>query len=429
MKLYLAGTEFPTYRRLLAAEGHTDVALSYTGLRKRRKLDKPLRLDEQFEDRAQILLDSGAYSLSSDLLPAELRAMADSYYTNLVAPNLERIEFFTEFDAQSLGAEEREGWRTWMATRKDKAVVVWHPGQDLAELSAHWPNIAIPKDELDDHLVRRLKALLQEHDIRLFGLGITKPGVMERVAFHGVTSTSWLSPAQYGDTIWYSGGELRRYPKKMKERARARHRQELAAAGLDVDLIDADDSTELLRASIYAWSQYMDKLNARSRGVSTSVETPSHENADLVPQTVDTQALEERHGEVTPLPAWRREEPIRVRTKEQLADAEASILELQLGRVYKRARQEESYQDGELDPVLSEEIDRFSTLIAKKRKADETSFSISIKASQKGEAQTGLISRLFGREDDTQAKALPAPAEAPQQKDIVEAEIVDEHAA
>ncbi|WP_274916966.1 hypothetical protein [Streptomyces sp. WZ-12] len=426
MKLYLAGTEFPTYRRLLAAEGHADVALSYTGLRKRRKVDKPLLLAEQFEDRAQILLDSGAYSLSDELSSEELRAMTDAYYTNLVTPNVDRIEFFTEFDAQNLGEDERERWRTWMTSHKDKAVVVWHPGQDLAELSVHWPNIAIPKDAIDDHLVRRLKSLLRENDIRLFGLGITKPAVMERVPFHGVTSTSWLSPSQFGETIWFSGGELRRYPKKMKEKARKRHRQEFSDAGFDVDLIEADDATEVLRVSIYAWARYMDKLNARSRGVSTHVETPSPENTDLTPQTVDPQDLEGRHGRVTSLPSWRREEPICVRTKEQLADAEASVLELQLGRVYKRARQEESYQDGELDPVLSEEIDRFSTLITKKRKADETSFSISIKASQKGEAQTGLISRLFGREDDAQAKALPAPAAVPQQKDIVDAEIIED---
>ncbi|MFI1796508.1 hypothetical protein ACH427_04005 [Streptomyces sp. NPDC020379] len=427
MKLFLAGTEFPTYRRLLAAEGHADVALSYAGLRKRRKLDKPLKLDEQFDDRASILLDSGAYSLDNELPADELRDLAEAYYTNLVEPNIDRIAFFTELDAENLGEEQKLRWRTWMADHKDKAVAVWHPGQNLGKLSAEWRNVAIPKDALDDRLAGRLKSILRENDVRFFGLGITKPEVMQRVPFYGVTSTSWLSPSQFGETIWFSGGELRRYPKKMKDRARARHRQEFRDAGFDTDLIDADDSTEVLRLSICAWSRYMYKLNTTNRGVSTPVETPTPENTDLTPQTVDTHALEERHGEVTPHAEWRPVVPQEVRTKEQLADVEATLLKMETTLVVELWEQSRQ-RGGEPDPLLTELMNSLHKKIINKRKSDETSVSISIKASQKGEAQTGLISRLFGREDDTQPKALAAPAETHQQKDIVDAEIIEDAA-
>ncbi|MEU5425110.1 hypothetical protein AB0H73_05815 [Streptomyces olivoreticuli] len=432
MILYLAGTEFKNYRALLDREGHHDVALSYTGLRKRKKLDKPLHLDEQFSDRSNILIDSGTSTIGSKpgetISQDDIIAMADQYYTNLVVPNLARIDHFVEFDTPYVGDECKAARLPWLKEHRDKAIVVWHPGQDLTELCETWPNVAVPKDALDTHLVQRLGRIVRETGVHLFGLGITKPDLMERVPFHAVTSTSWLSPSQYGDTIWFSGGQLRRYPVKMKDRARSRHNAEFAAAGFDTSLIEADDSTEVLRLSIYAWDHYMQNLNAQSRGVSDPSETPNQANADRDLQPVDTRAPEARHDGVTTVAVWEQNEPIRIRTRDQLADAEAAVLELEFERLRRRAQAEAKYPDGELDPVLSEEIDRWSKLVTSKRKADETSVSISIKASQKGEAQTGLISRLFGREEDNPPKALPAPR-SDEQRDVVDAEIIGEEAA
>ncbi|MFI2616734.1 hypothetical protein [Streptomyces sp. NPDC018584] len=431
MDLYQAGTEFPVYRRLLIAEGHLKHSLSYWALRKRNKFIKPFDINAYYDDPAvQVLIDSGTYSLNNNPASAptadELADIADHYYDDFIQPNLGRIDFFVEFDATQLDSDRRIKRLPWLEENRAKAVIVWHPGQDLLEICENWPNVAIPKDAIDDHLAHRLARIVRDTGVRLFGLGITKPDLLQAVPFHAVTSTSWLSPSQFGDTIWFSGGELRRYPKKMKDRARKRHRQEFIDAGYDIDLIDEDDSTEVLRLSIGAWSRYMEKLNATGRGVTPTQATPSEQNTDLAQVAVDTQTLEERHDGVTPLAPWHRPTPPVIRTKEQLSDAEATILELQLTRVFKRARTEETYGDSELDPVLSEEIDRWSKLAASKRKADETSASISIKVSQKGTAETGRISRLFGSLDAT-PRALPSASD-PQQQDanIVDADVIED---
>ncbi|MFJ2113047.1 hypothetical protein ACIOEX_14380 [Streptomyces sp. NPDC087850] len=427
MKLYLAGTEFNAYRRLLTAEGWHTQSLSYWGLRKRNKFTKPFLIADHYDPKARVLIDSGTYALNNNPATSpdedELKAIADHYYDEIVAPNLERLDWFVEFDAARLDPAHQMKRLPWLREHRAKAVIVWHPGQDLHAICENWPNVAIPKDAIDDHLVHRLTRVVKDTGVRLFGLGITKPELLQKVAFHAVTSTSWLSPSQFGDTIWFSGGELRRYPKKMKDRARRRHRQEFIDAGYDIDLIDEDDSTEVLRLSIHAWSRYMDKLNATSRGVTPTPTSPTEQNTDPAPLTVGTQALEERHDGVTTIAPWHRPETPVVRTKEQLADAEATVLELQLSRVFKRARTEESYGDTELDPILSEEIDRWSKLAASKRKADETSASISIKVSQKGPAETGLISRLFGDNTD-QPRALPA-AQQPDMH-IVDADVIED---
>lgn len=428
MDLYQAGTEFPVYRRLLISEGHLKHSLSYWSLRKRNKFIKPFDIDAYYDDPAvQILVDSGTYSLNNN--PAntptadELADIADHYYDEFIKPNLNRIDFFVEFDAAQLAPDRRMKRLPWLEEHRAKAVLVWHPGQDLAEICENWPNVAIPKDAIDDHLAHRLARLVRDTGVRLFGLGITKPDLLQTVPFHAVTSTSWLSPSQFGDTIWFSGGELRRYPKKMKDRARKRHRAEFIDAGYDIDLIDEDDSTEVLRLSICAWSRYMDKLNASSRGVTPTPTSPTEPNTDLAPTPVGTQAVEERHDGVTSLAPWHRPEAPTVRTKDDITDLQATLLEMQTSRVFARRRVEEGYGDGELDPVLSEELDRLTKMIGAKAKADEASVSISIKASQKGAAETGLISRLFG-DNTSQPRALPA-AHHPDMH-IVDADVIED---
>ncbi|WP_409238292.1 hypothetical protein [Streptomyces sp. PA5.6] len=428
MDLYQAGTEFPVYRRLLIEEGHLKHSLSYWALRKRNKFIKPFDIDAYYGDPAvQVLVDSGTYSLNKSPASAptadELADIADHYYDDFIQPNLGRIDFFVEFDATQLDPDRRIKRLPWLEENRAKAVIVWHPGQDLVAICEAWPNVAIPKDAIDANLAHRLTRVAKDTGVRLFGLGITKPELLQTVPFHAVTSTSWLSPSQFGDTIWFSGGDLRRYPKKMKDRARKRHRQEFIDAGYDVDLIDEDDSTEVLRLSICAWSRYMDKLNSTSRGVTPSPTTASEHNTDLAAVAVDTHALEERHDGVTPPAPWHRPEPPTIRTKDHITDLQATLLEMQTSRVFARRRVEEGYGDGELDPVLSEELDRLTKMIGAKAKADEASVSISIKASQKGAAETGLISRLFG--DNTEPlRALPAAHHT--DMNIVDADVIED---
>ncbi|GHB52860.1 hypothetical protein GCM10010331_45630 [Streptomyces xanthochromogenes] len=427
MHLYQAGTEFPVYRRLLTAEGSLTQSLSYWGLRKRNKFTKPFLVADHYDPDVRVLLDSGAYTLNNNPAASpdddELKDIADHYYDEVVEPSIERLDHFVEFDANRLDPTHQMQRLPWLEERRDKAVIVWHPGQDLIATCKAWPNVAIPKDAIDEHLAHRLVRAVKDTGVRLFGLGITKPELLQSVPFHAVTSTSWLSPSQFGDTIWFSGGELRRYPKKMKDRARKRHRQEFIDAGYDVDLIDEDDSTEVLRLSIHAWARYMDKLNGTARGVTTSPETPTEQNADPAPESVDTHLLEVRHDGVTTPAPWHRPETPVIRTKDDITNLQATLLEMQTGRVFARKRVEESYGDGELDPVLSEELDRLTKMIGAKAKADEASVSISIKASQKGAAETGLISRLFGR-DDSQPPALPASIQ--RDTNIIDADVIED---
>lgn len=492
MKLYLAGTEIPAYRSLLAQEGHTTVALSYWGLRRRTKFTKPYDLAEKFGDEAEILVDSGCHSINSkpntDLSDAELHDIASHYYDVFIAQNIQRLAYFVEFDAHQLGHEWIREQRSRLDADRDKAIVVWNPEtgrEGLEQLCADWPNVGITQagvDRLD--VAHLLPHLAKTNDTKLFGLGMTKTAALEHGLWYGAASTSWISPSQFGDTIVWAGKELHRYPRRYKDMARARHKHAITDAGFDAEAVIADDSTEVLRLSVWSWRQFTDHINGR--GVTAPGNAPTGENADPTPEAVDRLPQRARHAGVTPATAKPREKvpfpglavvqdtaedgtvgrpvlktvdpgvrtcdrcylssscpaaepgsacafslPVEIRTKDQRSDVNAAILEMQAGRLFS-LRYAEELEGGIINPVLSGEIDRYMKIAKTVEDSEETGFSVKISATQKGAAETGLISRLFGRDEGEQARALPHPISVERaaiDTGFVDAEVIEDQAA
>jgi hypothetical protein len=82
--------------------------------------------------------------------------------------------------------------------------------------------------------------------------------------------------------------------------------------------------------------------------------------------------------------------------------------------------------------VLSGEIDRYMKMAKTVEDTEENSFSVKITATQKGAAETGLISRLFGRDEGEQARSLPEPVtveRAAIETGFVDAEVIEDQAA
>ncbi|MFC4506998.1 MULTISPECIES: hypothetical protein [Streptomyces] len=490
MKLYLAGTEIPAYRSLLAQEGYTTVALSYWGLRRRTKFTKPYDLAEKFGDEPEILVDSGCHSINSkptnDITDAELHDIAEHYYDAFIAPNLDRLTYYVEFDAHQLGDE-------WIAEQrerldKDKAIVVWRPetGRDtLEQLCRDWPHVGVTQAGIDrQDIAHLLPHLAKTTDTRLFGLGMTKTAALEHGLWYGATSTSWISPSQFGDTIVWAGKELHRYPRRYKDMSRARHKHAIADAGFDAEAVINDDPTEVLRLSVWSWRQLTDHINGT--GVTAPGKALAGENADSPPEAVDRLHEGVRHTGVTPATVEHREKvpfpglavvrdaaedgtpgravlrtvdtgvrncdrcylssscpaakpgstcafslPVEIRTKDQRADVDAALLEMQAGRVF-GLRFAEELEGGIVNPVLSEEMDRLGKMLKRVEDKEENSFSVKITATRKGAAETGLISRLFGRDEGEQARSLPDPISVERaaiETGFVDAEVIEDHAA
>jgi hypothetical protein len=449
---------------MLLAEGVKDVSISYFGLRRRTKFTRPWKLEEKFDASQQIFVDSGCYTVNNSkeqkYSDSELGDIRDHYYS-WIHSNIERVEYYTEFDAHQLGEASREESRDSLRDLLfDKFVPVWSSQdgvQALYDLSERFGRVGVLQTSIGGRDLVPLLNNLASGGVKLFGLSMTKPDVMSAVPWYSASSTSWLSPSQFGDTIVWSHNQLKRYPKKMKDQARKKERSVFMTHGFDIDKIESDDSKELLRLSIWSWRQQVEAINRRNTtGVTTPMNLVDMENSEFEDEEVGAvlERVQKRLPTAVPRdPAQKRvipfldfdfdkekrknpdtgeyedvdvpkvkirsesmricdtcflaakcpmfepgstcayDIPIVIRTKDQLTALMDSMVELQAQRVLFMKMAEDA-EGGYADPNLSSEIDRLGNLMKKNHDMKQEGFSLTVTAKQSG--QMSMVDRIFG---------------------------------
>lgn len=497
MDLYFGGGEINAFGELLESMGVNTIAVSFMGLRRRIKhLDK-IQLADRFSADTKILLDSGCHTINSapdkQYSDEELREIAGEYDTFLER-NREALYAWTEFDALQLGRAWIEGRRIG---GEDEIVVWHEEDgvNALLELTDGYRRVGVTGTALGDRdLTPRLNTAIREQGTELYGLGMSKPEQMAAIGWTGVTSTSWLSPVKFRDLIVWTGSELKRYPKKNREMGKKRHRTYFRDIGFDADLIEGDDGNELLKLSVWSWLQQVASINgtdvsqkivtnprlaplpenaeegeasvanysAGVQSINAPVKRPLRlmpgmaiENRDEVYHDVEGTRLTRQLALVRttsesilqcsgcylagkcpafePGSACVYKIPVEIRTKDQLAAVQASIIEMQVKRVVRGSFMEE-VEGGYMDPNLSAELDRLNRMIKTRHEMEAEGFSLTIKAQQTSSANaagSGVLSRLFGREASEPARELPAAVEVrsvAEQMGIVDAEVIEDAA-
>lgn len=269
MKLYFGGAEIPSHRKLLTEAGVTTLSLSYVGLSRRVKFARPWLISEHFEEGQDVFLDSGAFSVNRNkaITRDEAEQIARGY-EEFLALNIDAVSMFSEFDAQILG----EGWLQDARERYadiggDKFLPIWRASTGtgvLDSLARSYARVGVLLDVgLSDQSARHLNQLVDRYGVKLHGVSMTKMEVMRAVKWDSVGSLSWLSPMiTGGDTIVWTGRELKRYPKDQKDRARRRHRAWITENGFNSDAIEADDKAEVLKLSVWSWERFVEDINA-----------------------------------------------------------------------------------------------------------------------------------------------------------------------
>ena len=319
MHLFYSGAEVSSWRTLLSDAGVEHISLSFMGLRRRVKHTDRWLLSDKFPANQKIFLDSGAYTVNTadedTYTVGQLRDIAAAYIV-FVQANIDRIEFASEFDCLALGLEWIKAAREdfWDDLPEDKFLPIWHGDWGLEELDRmcqKYPRVGIHQTAMGErNLEPTLKSLVRQYGTKLHGVAMTKPAVMAAVPWDSVASLSWMSPSQYGDTIIWTGKELKRYPKKYKDTARRRHRTLFTSNGFDAQKIEDDDRDEVLRLSIWSWQQlveYQERAPGTPEAVTGFPDTPVGEFAELGDEVVDGQPAEVRNNITTVAVPQRRE--------------------------------------------------------------------------------------------------------------------------
>lgn len=287
-KVFFQGGDVSDHRKRLVEGGVRNIALSFHQLEKRIRKTASWSLADHFPDDVTILVDSGAFSASKkdDWTEDDWRAYVDRY-CEFVEANLARINIVTEFDGVSLGRDYIEDMRSeyWEPLGiSDKFMPVWHEEHgglaELTRMAEEYDRVAITNVALDERRVmaNRLNTLITKYGVKLHGLAITKPDDIRAVRFASVSSTSWVSPMRFGDTIFWDGNRLHRWPMKYKEKARKRNARRFERAGFDAELIANDDPNEVVRMSIWSWLQFEEHM-ARRKGLQV-VDEPAEDDED-----------------------------------------------------------------------------------------------------------------------------------------------------
>lgn len=452
------------------------------GLRNRTNFGKPWLVSKYFPEGHALFVDSGCATLNNDKEPRytndELKEIADHYYS-WIADNIEQIEIYSEFDALQLGKGYIENVRdTVREGLFDKFLPIWRPDDgmdDLYYLAERFGKVGITQTNMHGRDLVIVLNRLANAGVELHGLSMTKQDVMQAVNWTSVSSTSWVSPQKYGATFVWSHGQLKSYSKDQKEQARRKERFVIEAAGFDMEKILNDDPKELLRLSLWSWSQFVDSINAKKgTGVTTSmishddefteneeeavggvieplrnrVSTPVPRNPDqkqVIPligfdfnkekrrnpetgqmEDVDVPTVKSRSDSLricdtcflaAKCPMFEENStcaydiPITIRTKDQAQALMDTLVEIQAQRVLFMKMAEDA-EGGHADPILSGEMDRLMKMMKSKHEMEQEGFSLTISAKQNG--QVGIADRIFGQLGDT---SKLRELEAPQQTD------------
>ncbi len=484
MRLYYGGGEIDNWRKLLLSQGVTTVSLSFVGLKRRADYS----LSSQYPGQ-EVFLDSGAYTYNR---PDSKFDFEDAYetaaqYMEFVKSHIDSVTLVSEFDASQLGDDTIEEMRKnfYNMLPPDKFMPIWHPesGRDeLERLCSSYSVVGVCQSDIhgDTAHVPVFNSYIQRYGTRLHGVGITSKKLLEAVKWDSVSSTSWLSPSRFGDTFVWDGRELHRYPKDYKHK-RMSHRTLFIDNGFDYNKIEADDSAELLRLSLWSWQQYI----AHISGVTTMPRNVSVGFLEASPGIVDTQASVTGTGslsfnqdlphskavvkprETVMLPIMKtvyketsddedevprphlivRSEsmrvcdscflkdkcpgfqpsstclyniPIEVRTKDQLQSLHDALIEMQAHRVLFMKMAEDT-QGGYADPNLSSEIDRLNRMIKTKTDSTKNTFSATLNISEEPSGP-GFMERMFGQSAAGKLRELDAPQDA----DVIIGEVISD---
>lgn len=268
--LFYLGGEQGGWRDLLKDNGITNLGLSYWSLINGNRLPKK-GLDIASWGFDGVLLESGGFQANSrpeQRTVGEWRRYGDAY-AEFVLDHVDELTLVSEFDCLALGHEYIQDMRrqVWSQVDPQKFLPVWHPEQGLPaleELGKNYPRVAVAEQAVTGgglNVTPHLNALARK-GVKLHGIAMTKPTVLRQVAFATAASTSWLSPMRFGDTQVWDNGTLTRYPMKMKQQARLRHRALFEREGFDADAILADDKTEVTRFALWSWKRQEEALRA-----------------------------------------------------------------------------------------------------------------------------------------------------------------------
>ena len=459
MKIIYLGAEVPSNRTLLETTTANHVGVSYWRLMKRGLPKKSDYLLENYFGKDFYIYVHPGIPKGTRLDRLDLEVFA-AEYEDFIANNIDRLTAFTEINGEWVPEDFVDNQRktAWSEVPPGKFQPVWNPQtglKGLKKLVDVYLDIAIPGDAIESNsqLASATRAHVIQDGTRFHALGCAKPDNLRQVKVESASTMSWMSPMLHGETIVWDGTRLVRYPKKMKEQARARYQGVYTKAGLDANKILEDDPQEVCKLAVWSYEQFEMRINTMNHSEDDELLSDNSEGSEvgqsgeMTPAVSDNKGVQMRkleprnpdeivnlpvfgydvktevdeHGVIKDIPVIQSQAsslracdtcfvasncpafkpqstcafnlPVEVKTKEQLKSLINAIIEMQGQRVA-FMRFAEEMNGGYADPNVSQEIDRLFKLIKTTKELDDSREFIRMTVERQGSA--GVLSSIFG---------------------------------
>ena len=459
MKIIYLGAEVPSNRTLLETTTANHVGVSYWRLMKRGLPKKSDYLLENYFGKDFYIYVHPGIPKGTRLDRLDLEVFA-AEYEDFIANNIDRLTAFTEINGEWVPEDFVDNQRktAWSEVPPGKFQPVWNPQtglKGLKKLVDVYLDIAIPGDAIESNsqLASATRAHVIQDGTRFHALGCAKPDNLRQVKVESASTMSWMSPMLHGETIVWDGTRLVRYPKKMKEQARARYQGVYTKAGLDANKILEDDPQEVCKLAVWSYEQFEMRINTMNHSEDDDLLSDNSEGSEveqsgeMTPAVSDNKGVQMRkleprnpdeivnlpvfgydvktevdeHGVIKDIPVIQSQAsslracdtcfvasncpafkpqstcafnlPVEVKTKEQLKSLINAIIEMQGQRVA-FMRFAEEMNGGYADPNVSQEIDRLFKLIKTTKELDDSREFIRMTVERQGSA--GVLSSIFG---------------------------------
>ena len=261
MIIWLLGAEQPTNYRLAHEAGAKHLGVSFPGLRPRLPKKSDYIVADRFEH--PIYLAGGGASLgkmSSDEFNAYMEDLVE-----FVDLNANSISLMTEPDDDRLDLAYRDRFRKALG---DRFAPVWREQtgvQELEALAEAHRTVAIKAESVRGSpvLLARLNPLRARYGTSWHVLDGVRTDELMTGRFQSAATVAWLSPMKYQETIVWDGNRIQRYPKRMMQVARSRHRSVFSRAGFDAAEIIGGNPQETTRFTVWSYLQLENSLTRR----------------------------------------------------------------------------------------------------------------------------------------------------------------------
>lgn len=460
MQVYFAGAEVASHFSILKECGVTRVAVSASNLTRVAKDDKLT----SWANRARLAgLDWVLY--------------ADSVHTPV--STVTTVLAGAEIQPEAVCGPIHWYDTTWIKDSDLLFLPQWEgtdPAQ-LREFTEDFDGVLLPDSVVDNPThVRAARAALPAMGTLAALTGRTKG--LER--FDLLLSSSWWAVQKHGETQVWAGDRFVRLNADDKRMKREKYADAIAALGIDVDKVLADDPTETLRLAVKSWLRLEEHI-VSGRGTmvphpqplvtspvpgatpttpvpvrSPVASAPSLTRHQVLPVITSTRTSTTVMGPdgqevvehsdvlgVSPVvmrqcntcslqigcPAFQPHAPcsyqipVTIRNKVELNGVMRVLVEIQTQRILQGRFGEEV--NGSADVLLGNEMDRLFRMVKTWRDVEDNRDTLRVSVEAKGAqaAQMGVLSRLFGEKAGQNAMRLADPLDS---DDVIEEMTGDE---